>query len=238
MNKMPSPGLTNRLLAKYAQAVLQGFPNAFNKNITAQTIGNPIRREISAILPPQQRLQGRKGPLRLLIIGGSRGAHHINQILLRALNHYPNRQALAIWHQTGKSDFAVVQKEYSELNMAATVTQFIDDMPRAYEWADLAICRAGALTVSEIATVGLPSVLIPFPYAVDDHQYANGHYLAAQGGAELIREQDLSHHKLIAIIDRYINNRSLLIDMAQNAQRLAKPQALSAIVDVCAQLAR
>jgi len=229
-------GMTNRLLSKHAHKVLQGFPNAFPPSVHAETIGNPIRPAIGALASPKERLKGRDGPLRILVIGGSRGARAINQVMVRVLSNYPDSQKLNIWHQTGSLDFENIQRAYRTIAVPATVEAFIDKMPEAYAWADLLICRAGALTVSEIAAIGVSSILIPFPYAVDDHQYANGNYLAAAGAAELIRQSDLTDDRLRDIIQGYEKDRSLLVDMAEKARSLAKPQALSAIVNVCQEL--
>lgn len=229
-------GLTNRLLSKHAQAVLQGFPNAFPKTVVAKTIGNPVRQVINALALPEVRFQNRSGPLRVLVVGGSQGARAINQSMTRVLRQYPDDQTLEIWHQTGRLDFETVQQEYKEINVQAKVQAFIDDMSEAYAWADLVICRAGALTVSELAAAGLPSILIPFPYAVDDHQFYNGSYLSDVGAAELIRQNELTDDRLRERLQYYASHRSALLDMAIKAKSLAKPEALSVIVDVCERL--
>ena len=229
-------GMTNRLLSRYAQAVLQGFPNAFPPAVSAKTIGNPVRPAISQLLSPQVRFKDREGPLRVLVIGGSQGARAINQAITRVLSHYPDDRALMVRHQTGGMDFEAIQHAYRHITVPSTVEAFINDMPQAYLWADLLICRAGALTVAEIAAAGVPSILIPYPYAVDDHQYANANYLAQAGAAELIRQQDLTDDRLQQILQHYANNRFRLVIMAEKARSLAKPEALSAIVSVCQNL--
>ncbi|MCB1827971.1 MAG: undecaprenyldiphospho-muramoylpentapeptide beta-N-acetylglucosaminyltransferase [Coxiellaceae bacterium] len=230
-------GMTNRLLAKSASAVLAGFPNAFPKNIHANTIGNPVRLAISHIAKPSERLKNREGALRVLVLGGSQGARAINEMLPRVFADYPNKEVLSLWHQTGRLDFEKVQKAYCSMGAQVTVEAFIDDIAEAYAWADLVICRAGALTVSEVAAAGLPSILVPFPYAVDDHQFYNGAYLSNAGAAELIRQNDLTDDVLTSLLQKYEKNRPLLIDMAEKARTLARPDALSAIVKLCEKLA-
>jgi len=230
-------GMTNRLLSKYARVVLQGFPNAFPNGISAETIGNPVRPAITALVSPQNRLKDREGPLRVLVLGGSRGARSINQVVTRVLSQYPESGALEIWHQTGRLDFDKVKQAYRDVTVSVKVDAFIENMSEAYAWADLIICRAGALTVSEIAAAGLPSILIPFPYAVDDHQFYNGTYLANAKAAELIRQSDFTDDRLQRILQRYTKNRSELLEMAMKARALAKPEALSDIVHICEKLA-
>jgi len=226
-------GMTNRVLSRFAQAVLQGFPNAFSKNITAQTIGNPIRQSITGLPLPAERMRGREGALRILVLGGSRGARAINQSMIRVLSQYENADALHIWHQTGKLDFEMVQRSYRSVTVRTTVEPFIANMVEAYSWADLIICRAGALTVSEIAAVGVASILIPFPYAVDDHQYYNGSYLANAAAAEIIRQKELTDIRLTQMIQDYVSDRGCLITMAEKARALARPEALFDILRVC-----
>jgi len=230
-------GVTNRILSKTAKAVLQGFPNAFPKNIRAETIGNPVRPILTRLAPPSERLNDRQGPLRILVLGGSRGARAINQTMVSALSQYPEAEALHVWHQTGKLDFETVQRSYRSIPVRTTVESFIKNMAEAYGWADLVICRSGALTVSEIAVVGVASILIPFPYAVDDHQYHNGSYLANAGAAEMVRQKELTDERLTRMIQSFVKDRHRLITMADTARTLAKPEALSTIVSTCQRLA-
>lgn len=226
-------GLTNRVLSKVATAVLQGFPDAFSKKVTAETIGNPVRPVISNLVSPRERMQNREGPLRILVIGGSQGARAINQSMIRVLSQYRDTNELQIWHQTGKLDFETVQKAYRTITVGATVEPFISNIAEAYSWADLMICRAGALTVSEIAAVGIASILIPFPYAVDDHQFYNGSYLANAGAAEIVRQKELTDERLTQMIHDFVGDRTRLKTMAEKARNLAKPDALPAIVNTC-----
>lgn len=229
-------GLTNRVLSIFATAVLQGFPDAFPKNTPVKTIGNPVRPVIMSLAPPAERLRDREGPLRILVLGGSRGARAINQSMVRVLSQYRDTNALQIWHQTGKLDFEMVQKAYRNIAIRTTVEAFIANMAEAYGWADLMICRAGALTVSEIAAVGVASILIPFPFAVDDHQYYNASYLSNTGAAKLIRQKELTDERLTQMIEDFVKDRDCLITMAEKARTLVKPDALSAIVRTCREI--
>ncbi len=231
------PGLTNRVLSKMAKVVLQGFPDTFPKNIKAETIGNPVRPIIAALAPPAERLGDREGPLRILVLGGSRGASAINQAMVSTLSQYPDVDELHVWHQTGKLDFETTQRSYRTISVRTTVEAFIKNMAEAYGWADLVICRSGALTVSEVAVVGLASILIPYPYAVDDHQFYNGSYLANAGAAEIVRQKELTDERLTRMIQSFVKDRHRLITMADTARTLAKPEALSMIVDTCQRLA-
>ena len=151
-------GATNRMLSRSAKAVLQGFPDAFPKKILADTIGNPVRPVIMSVAPPEERLRDREGPLRILVLGGSQGARAINQGMVRVLSQYHDTDELQIWHQTGKADFETVQRAYRSIAIRTTVEAFIKNMAEAYGWADLLICRSGALTVSEISAVGVASI--------------------------------------------------------------------------------
>jgi len=226
-------GLTNRILSKVAKVVLQGFPNAFPKKVRAETIGNPVRPAILRLSSPAERLREREAPLRILVLGGSRGARAINQMMVRVLSQYPDEKALHVWHQVGKLDIETVQRSYRSIPVRTTVEVFIKNMAEAYSWADLVICRSGALTISEIAVAGLASILIPFPYAVDDHQYYNGAYLANAGAAELFRQKELTDARLTQMIQGFVNDRQQLMAMAEKARILAKPEALSTIVNTC-----
>lgn len=226
-------GYTNRLLAKIANSVVAAYPGAFAESSGAQVAGNPVRADIAAIPPPQQRLAARQGPLRILVLGGSQGAHALNQLVGQFAVDFPRREQLEFWHQTGKQDYPATQALYAGLPVSATVAPFIDDMAAAYQWADLLIARAGALTVAEIAAAGLASILVPFPAAVDDHQWHNARYLEQAGAAKLIRQAHLSPSHLTDIIDTFLQNRSLVVTMAQKARDLAQPRAaetVSAIV--------
>jgi UDP-N-acetylglucosamine--N-acetylmuramyl-(pentapeptide) pyrophosphoryl-undecaprenol N-acetylglucosamine transferase len=222
-------GTTNRILARLAKRVLAAFPGAFAHTVSVQVVGNPVREPIVQLPPPDQRLAGRSGPPRLLVLGGSQGALALNRTVPEALAHLPPELRPEVRHQAGRNTLEVAEEAYQRLGVAAEVTEFIDDMADAYGWADLAICRAGALTVSELAAAGLPAVLVPFPAAVDDHQTLNGGYLVAAGGAVLVPERQLAPERLARVLAGLLGDRARLLDMARRARGAARPEALATI---------
>ncbi|MDQ2695681.1 MAG: undecaprenyldiphospho-muramoylpentapeptide beta-N-acetylglucosaminyltransferase, partial [Pseudomonadota bacterium] len=161
-------GLTNRWLARFADQVLEAFPDSFPAARHARCTGNPVRQAIADLLPPAARFAGRRGPARLLVVGGSQGALALNQLVPQALARLPERPE--VWHQAGGRLLEAARTAYAQAGVSARLEPFIDDMAGAYGWADLVLCRAGALTVAELAAAGVGAVLVPFPYAVDDHQ--------------------------------------------------------------------
>ncbi len=226
-------GLTNRLLSRIATQVLEAFPDSFPEAVTAVTVGNPVRPEIAAIEPPERRLARRNGRARLLIFGGSQGAMRLNQVLPAAVALLPVRLRPDILHQTGEQTVEMARQAYRSVGIEADVRPFIDDMAAAYAWADLAVCRAGALTVTELATAGLGAVLIPFPAAVDDHQTRNASYLVRLGAARLIQEKDLSPEMLAGTLQPMLADAELRRHMAVAARRAARADALDRIVHIC-----
>jgi UDP-N-acetylglucosamine--N-acetylmuramyl-(pentapeptide) pyrophosphoryl-undecaprenol N-acetylglucosamine transferase len=222
-------GTTNRLLARLARRVLAAFPGAFPGGVSAEVVGNPVRPAIAALPHPDQRYAQRSGPIRLLVLGGSQGALALNEAVPTALAHLPERLRPEVRHQAGRNTLDIAQAAYRRHGVDAEVTEFIDDMAAAYGWADLAICRAGALTVSELAAAGLPAVLVPFPAAVDNHQTLNGGYLVAAGGAVLVPEKQLEPERLARVLAGLVADRGRLLDMARRARGAARPQALAAI---------
>ncbi|WP_100623364.1 undecaprenyldiphospho-muramoylpentapeptide beta-N-acetylglucosaminyltransferase [Candidatus Coxiella mudrowiae] len=229
-------GLTNRVLAKIARSVLQAFPGAFAGGGDVRTTGNPIRAELINTPLPRVRLLNRQGPLRVLVLGGSQGARLINQKMVIALRNYPNPQELMLWHQTGQADFERLKKAYEMLDFEARIDAFIDDMAKAYTWADLIVCRSGALTVSEIAAVGVASIFVPYPYAVDDHQFHNGRFLEQAGAAIIIPEKSLTEKCLILYFEQFARDRNRLLTMAECARNLAEPKAVQNVVSECKKL--
>ncbi|PPI87977.1 undecaprenyldiphospho-muramoylpentapeptide beta-N-acetylglucosaminyltransferase [Candidatus Pantoea edessiphila] len=215
-------GLTNKWLAKIATKVLQGFPGAFPHS---DVVGNPIRKNILNIPKPQERFTGRSGPIRILVIGGSQGAEIINNIIPKIAFYLGKK--IIIWHQTGKGKHKKVYNAYKNLGQHQhTVTEFIDDIFYAYSWADVIICRAGALTVSEIATVGLAAIFIPFQHK-DRQQYLNALNLAKIGAAKIFEIKELT---VDAIVTTLVNwDRSVLLQMAQKARQLAHCNATKLI---------
>jgi len=222
-------GTTNRILARLAKRVLAAFPGAFPYTVPAEVVGNPVRGAIAALPTPGARFAGRSGAPRLLVLGGSQGALALNEVVPQALARLPVALRPEVRHQAGRNTLDVAQAAYENVGVTAEVTEFIDDMAEAYGWADLAICRAGALTVSELAAAGLPAVLVPFPAAVDDHQTLNGGYLVAAGAAVLVPEKQLSHGRLARVLAGLLGDRGRLLDMARRARGVARPQALAAI---------
>lgn len=211
-------GLTNRWLAKIATRVLQAFPGAFKQ---ADVVGNPVRTDVLALPLPEQRLQGREGPIRILVVGGSQGARVLNQIVPQVAAQLGDK--VTIWHQVGKGAQAEVEQLYQQLNVADhKVSEFIDDMAQAYAWADLVICRSGALTVSELAAAGLPAVFVPFMHK-DRQQYWNALPLEKAGAAIIIEQPQLSVASLTDALQTL--DRSALLSMAVKARATAVPDA-------------
>jgi len=224
------PGLTNRWLAKIATQVLQAFPGSFPEAVGAVLTGNPLRMGIPAVIEPAERMRNRDQTFRVLIIGGSLGAQALNQQVPLALKQlqYP----LAVRHQAGRGKAEATRELYAQQPWAE-VTEFIDDMAQALAWADLVICRAGALTISELAAVGVASVLVPYPHAVDDHQTSNAGYLVDGGAAVLLEQPELAGDGLTRQLQILLKDREKLLRMALAARALARPDATRAVADCC-----
>jgi len=231
-------GLTNRVLARLARRVLEGFPNSFGSGVRAERVGNPVRPEIVAIAPPGRRYAGREGAVRLLVFGGSQGAARLNAVLPAAIGELPAALRPAVLHQTGKHNFEETVQAYRSRGIEADVRPFIDDMASAYGWADLAVCRSGALTVTELAAAGVPAILVPFPAAVDDHQTRNAQYAVQAGAAKLLPEGDLTPISLAALLRALLEaGRPLLLRMAVAARASAIVDADERLADACVQAA-
>jgi len=225
-------GSANRALAKIAMRTLTGFPNTMPH---AEWVGNPIRAEFEHIEAPAKRYDQRQGPLSILVVGGSLGAAALNEAIPAALALMPKDIRPIVIHQAGDKHLADLQMRYADLGVTADIRPFIDDMPSAYAQADLVICRAGAMTVSELAACGVASCLIPFPFAIDDHQTANAKFLADADAAVLLPQQYLNPQDLASMIQSF--NRIDLRDMALRAYALAKPHATQRVAEVCADCA-
>lgn len=228
------PGMTNRTLARFATVVLQAFPAVFKK---AETTGNPVRQAICDIKPPAERFMsdretGRRA-LRLLVVGGSLGAVTLNQLIPRALAKLDVEERPEVMHQTGLKNIDEAESCYRDAGVEARVEAFIDDMASAYEWADLVVCRAGAMTVFELAAAGVASILVPYPYAVDDHQTHNARYLEAAGAAIIRQQDELSEPWLTETIRAFNIDRQRLQKMAIAARELAIPGSAKKIADIC-----
>ena len=225
-------GSANRALAKIAMHTLTGFPNTMQK---AEWVGNPIRQEFDNMPAPSLRYAQRQGPLSVLVVGGSLGATVLNETIPAAIALIPKSNRPKVIHQAGDKHLADLQKRYEEFDVEADIRPFIDDMPTAYAQADLVICRSGAMTVSELAACGVASCLIPFPYAIDDHQTANAKFLSDADAAVLLPQQYLNPQDLALMIQNL--NRTDLQKMAIRAHALAKPHATQRVAEVCADCA-
>jgi UDP-N-acetylglucosamine--N-acetylmuramyl-(pentapeptide) pyrophosphoryl-undecaprenol N-acetylglucosamine transferase len=231
------PGMTNRMLARLARRVMAGFPDAFPAATRAQAVGNPVRADIAALPPPAERLADRRGPLRVLVIGGSQGARALNRFLPVAFAGIASG-SIEVRHQCGARMLDEARAAYAAAGLAVTPEPFIADMAEAYGWADLAICRAGALTIAELAAAGVASLLVPFPAAVDDHQTRNAAYLVEAGAAVLVPEGADFDARLTAELSLLLADRDRLRDMALAARGLARTDAAARVADACIEEAR
>jgi len=229
------PGLTNRWLAHCATRVLTAFPGGFSAASTVQVIGNPIRPEIGALPEPTPIAPGRS--LHLLVIGGSLGAQALNEIVPQALARLNAIQRPLVRHQAGRDKAEVTHAAYRQLAVTAEVSEFIDEMAEAYRWADLVICRAGALTVSELMAAGLPAILVPFPHAVDDHQTVNARFLCEAGAGRLMPQPEMNAATLSALLGSLLSEPDQLHAMAKRGYALARRDATRQVADVCEELA-
>jgi len=225
-------GLANRVLAGVADRVLCAFPGALKG---AAHTGNPVRPEIAAIAAPEARYAGRSGPLHVLVVGGSLGAKALNDVVPRALALLPAANRPIVTHQSGAQHAEALKAAYAAAGVRASTPAFIDDMAAAYGEADLAVCRAGATTVAELAAAGVPSILVPFPHAVDDHQTTNARFLADAGGAVLVPQSELTPEGLAKLIAGF--DREHLLEMAMRARSLGRPGATQAVARACMELA-
>jgi len=226
-------GFTNKILARFAKRVLEGFPNAFAPQAKVIPIGNPIRHEIEALPAPDLRLnRADKEKLRLLVLGGSLGAKALNEMVPQALAHLALADRPNVRHQTGEQHMEGAKKAYQSKEIDVNLTAFIKDMAGAYEWADIVICRAGALTVSELCAAGLGAVLVPFPHAVDDHQTANAQFMVDCHAAYCIQQRELTAEQLADIVRQFAQSPEKRLSMAKAAYSLRKVQVAEKIFDI------
>lgn len=228
------PGMTNRYLSRVARRVFTGFPDVLMQHPMAVWVGNPVRAELTQLPPPHERYAARQGPLRLLVVGGSLGAQAFNETLPQALALLSLEQRPLVRHQTGARKDQATRSAYAanQLEEPLELSCFIQDMAEALSWADLVLCRAGALTISELAAVGVASVLVPYPFAVDDHQTHNARLLVDAGAAVLMPQTELNAESLARLLNQTLNDRQSLADMANQAYGLARPQAGEALVQL------
>jgi UDP-N-acetylglucosamine--N-acetylmuramyl-(pentapeptide) pyrophosphoryl-undecaprenol N-acetylglucosamine transferase len=237
-------GMTNRWLGRFATRVFSAMPKVFPATVGARAVGNPVRESIENVCLGKDRQV--RSSLRLLIIGGSRGARALNQVVPEAVKVFQqtNNESLGldVWHQTGVDDEKQVSDAYNAFieqpvneqgnaKVSAKVQPYIQDVTKAYQWADLVICRAGAMTVSELSAAGLPSVLVPFPFAVDDHQTMNARYLSDAGAAYLLPQSDMHAENLAQRLTELAGQPELLLEMSAKARQMYKPNAASIIAD-------
>ncbi|MEE2729218.1 MAG: undecaprenyldiphospho-muramoylpentapeptide beta-N-acetylglucosaminyltransferase [Pseudomonadota bacterium] len=230
-------GFTNKVLARLARKVFQAFPGAFAAGPKVETTGNPVRREIAQLALPSQRYGEHDGPVRILILGGSQGAVALNQLVPKALALLQDDLDFQVRHQCGARNIEAATDCYRQAGVNAEVVPFINDMATAYGWADVVVCRSGALTVSELAAAGVASVLIPYPFAVDDHQTRNGEYLSAAGAAVLVQQSELNEADLAALLKEKLSSRDELKRMAEQARALAMTNATEKLVQRCLEVA-
>ncbi len=224
-------GFTNRVLARFACRVLTGFPDTFVPRISAEHVGNPVRDDIARLPEPEARLAGRGRRLRLLVIGGSQGAQIFNELMpdsVAGITPEPD-----VWHQSGRGRAGPVSSAYRHAGLSVRVDEFIDSMGEAYRWADVVVCRAGAMTVAEVSAAGVATIFVPFPHAVSDHQTANARHLVNHGAAMLISQRDLTAHRLRGVIAKLARDRGLVLELARRARELARPDAAVRVADIC-----
>lgn len=226
-------GFTNRILARFATRVLEAFSGSFGAGVRATTVGNPVRTEFFELSSPAVRYGSRQGPLRVLVVGGSQGAQRLNAVVPEAVAALEGKIDLRVRHQSGVRTLESTREAYTSRGVSAEVSPFIDDIAAAYADADLVICRAGALTVSELAAAGVAAILVPFPAAVDDHQTCNARFLVERGAAVLLPERELTPQRLAAELERLATDRVVLCRMAERARELARPDATEALAKVC-----
>lgn len=226
-------GLTNRWLAKVASKVLQAFPGAFSAHYHPITTGNPIRAEIANLSLPAQRLAHHEGNLRLLVLGGSQGASCFNQVVPKTLQQMGDENRPKVWHIAGKREADTIKIIYQQMQIDARVDGFISNMAEAYTWADIVLCRAGALTISELAAAGVASILVPYPHAADDHQTRNGNYLVQANACVIVPQAEFTAEKLMNLIDEFQARREQILQMANNARSLRVENAAEKIVKLC-----
>ena len=231
------PGLTNRILARFATRVLEAFPASFAARRGAIHTGNPVREALARAPAPETRLARREGSLRVLVIGGSQGARALNEVVPRALAIDALGTRVTVRHQCGAAHVDAARDGYAALGVEARISAWIDDMGAAYEWTDVAVCRAGAMTVAELAAVGVASILVPFPHATDDHQHRNARWLADRGAAILLGQDRLDADSLAAVLGSLQRDRRRVAAMSRAAYDAAVRDATERVAAHCLEVA-
>lgn len=226
-------GLTNKILAKFAKTVMTAFPDAFDASVHVKLMGNPLRAGITRLFYQQSKKGQEQGQVHLLILGGSLGAQSLNETVPVAIKMMDEGLRPQIWHQTGRAKDTAVKASYTEHGIEARVSEFITDMAEAYSWADFVICRAGALTVSELCVAGLGAILIPYPFAVDDHQTKNAQFMVEGGAAWLLPQSELRPDVLAEMLAPLFAKRGRLAKLSDAARKLAKVDATEMVANEC-----
>jgi UDP-N-acetylglucosamine--N-acetylmuramyl-(pentapeptide) pyrophosphoryl-undecaprenol N-acetylglucosamine transferase len=226
-------GLTNRWLSRIASQVLEAFPGSFRASVHARTIGNPVRADIAAIAEPAARFAGREPQARLLVFGGSQGAQRLNAMVPQALSRLDPSRRPQVRHQAGERGLESARAAYLALQVEAEVLPFIEDMAAAYAWADLALCRAGAMTITELQAAGLGALLVPLPAATDDHQTKNAEALVRIGAGRVLQERDLTPEVLCGCIAELTADRARMLKMAEAARAARNVDAAARLADLC-----
>lgn len=230
-------GLTNRLLVRFAKTVLEAFPGSFGGDVITRCTGNPVRTDLAQLPAPEQRLAERNGRLRVLVVGGSLGAQVFNQQVPAALAQMADGDRPDVRHQCGEKNLDAARSAYEQAGVEARLEPFIKDMAEAYDWADVVLCRSGALTVSELCAAGVGAILVPFPHAVDDHQTQNGQQMVQAGAALMISQSRLTPDGLAETLEDLAKDRSRVMNMAKAARSLARPDATERVVNYCLEAA-
>ena len=226
------PGTTNNFLKKLADRVLEAFPNSFDARAKAVFTGNPIRKELLECSNKKKNLG-----THILVLGGSLGASILNRVVPEALKDLQEELALEVIHQAGKETIETARAKYKSSGVKADIRSFIDDMKQAYQWADIVICRAGAMTVSELAVMGLPSIIVPLPHSIDDHQTKNAEYLVEGDASVLIPQSMLTPEALSDTLRKLLTTPALLAKWGDKARLLAKPEATELVANSCLEVA-
>jgi UDP-N-acetylglucosamine--N-acetylmuramyl-(pentapeptide) pyrophosphoryl-undecaprenol N-acetylglucosamine transferase len=235
-------GLTNRLLSKIATKTMVAFPEVLSSLPRAIVTGNPVRGAITSLPAPELRYRPRHGQIRMLVLGGSLGARAVNEGVPEALRRIPRAARPEVWHQAGQQLIEAAQQAYRTAEVEARIEPFIEDMEQAYAWADVVVCRAGALTVAELAAAGVAAILVPYPHAVDDHQTQNAAFLVTAGAALLLPQNGDFSARLAALLTDLCaqatsgsesRGRERLLQMAMAARRLARTDAAERVADIC-----
>lgn len=230
-------GMTNRLLARLATRVLEAFDGAFGARAGVEQVGNPVRAELRGLPEPAERILRHGGRPRFLVLGGSLGAVAINELVPAALGLLAEEERPETWHQSGKRHIEPTLAAYRDAGVEARVVPFIDGMDSAYAWADLVLCRAGAMTVSELGVTGVGAIFVPFPHAVDDHQTGNARFLADAGGALVIQQSELTPELLAGHLRALLADADRLREMAQAARSRSNPGATERVAQICLEVA-